>query len=177
MNRFEKRLTAVHRAIGIAEEYEAAYGLPLQIEARDLTDIGMDVFGRPQQLRPEAAGAWQVMRRCAEEDGVVLQVVSAFRSIERQTAIIQRKLDSGQTLEEILSVCAAPGYSEHHSGLAVDITTTGCEPLAAAFEATDAFRWLKGLARSFGFSLSYPKGNRFGVSYEPWHWAYRGLSV
>ena len=73
-------------------------------------------------------------------------------------------------MEQILRVSAAPGYSEHHSGRAVDVTTPGCAPLTGEFESTAAFAWLAAHARDFGFVLTYPRDNRYGVIYEPWHW-------
>jgi D-alanyl-D-alanine carboxypeptidase len=63
--------------------------------------------------------------------------------VEKQKEIIQKKLDSGSNIEEILKLCAAPGYSEHHSGRALDLTVHGCKPLAEEFDKTEAFSWLK----------------------------------
>ena len=63
--------------------------------------------------------------------------------IERQTEIIQKKLDSGQRISDILSVNAVPGYSERHFGRALDLNTAGCKPVTEMFEATDAFNWLE----------------------------------
>jgi len=76
-------------------------------------------------------------------------------------------------LEVIFCASAPPGYSEHHSGRALDVTTPGATPLQEEFEGTPAFAWLSKNAASFGFALSYPRGNRHGFMYEPWHWCYR----
>jgi D-alanyl-D-alanine carboxypeptidase len=114
------------------------------------------------------------LRAAAQRDGVRLHIVSAFRSIERQADIIRRKLQTGIPLDQVLAVLAPPGYSEHHSGRAVDIATPGCPPLEVAFENTDAFKWLFQRAYSFGLSLSFPRGNPFGYVYEPWHWRFGG---
>jgi len=103
---------------------------------------------------------------------VELQIVSAFRSIEYQLGILQRKLDRGQTIAQILRVSAAPGYSEHHSGRALDITTPGFAALEEEFENSPAFAWLKKNGRRFGFRLSYPRRNPHGIAYEPWHWCF-----
>ena len=77
-------------------------------------------------------------------------------------------------MEAILKVSAAPGYSEHHSGCAIDVTTPGYKALEEPFETSPAFKWLSDNAEKFDFSLSYPQNNPHGVAYEPWHWAWKG---
>ena len=47
------------------------------------------------------------------------------------------------------------------------------EALTEEFERTPAFNWLNRRAKEFGFHLTYPRNNRFGVIYEPWHWTFR----
>jgi zinc D-Ala-D-Ala carboxypeptidase len=69
-------------------------------------------------------------------------------------------------------VNAAPGYSEHHAGRAIDVATPSSRPLEQEFESTDAFRWLAAHADAFGFRLSFPRDNRHGIAYEPWHYCY-----
>src|SRR3546814_14809475 len=82
------------------------------------------------------------MHDAAAIDGVELLLISAFRSIEFQAALVRDKLARGITIDEILMVNAPPGYSEHHSGRAIDIGARGIAPLAEAFEVTPAFAWL-----------------------------------
>ena len=71
---------------------------------------------------------------------------------------------------------APPGYSEHHTGLALDIGDLDHPEtdVEVSFEETPAFEWLKNNADRFGFELSFPVGNPQGVSYEPWHWRFVG---
>lgn len=76
-------------------------------------------------------------------------------------------------MQEILNVNAAPGYSEHHGGRALDIGTPGEPPAEESFEHTPAFAWLTRHAGDFGFVMSYPRGNPHGIVYEPWHWYHR----
>jgi len=172
MLEFKERIRRIHRNLGIPESYESVHSLILHIEEQDLVGIETDIFGRPQRLAPTAANTWMAMKEHAQQEGVVLNIVSAFRSVDKQTELIQRKLDSGLPMSEILKVCAAPGYSEHHTGRAIDLTSLGCEPLSEMFDTTEAFRWLKVNAQLHSFKLSYPKGNKLGIAYEPWHWAY-----
>ena len=110
----------------------------------------------------------------ASDNGIKLQILSIFRSYEYQEGLIQRHLDTGKTIEQTVKKVALPGYSEHHTGLAIDFTTPEEDGLVTeAFENTKAFRWLKENANSFGFYMSYPKDNPWGMVYEPWHWRFR----
>ena len=72
----------------------------------------------------------------------MLEAISGYRSHDYQLGIFERKLARGQTVQQILTVNAAPGYSEHHSGNALDIGTPGEPPAEESFEATAAFAWL-----------------------------------
>jgi len=171
---YEDKIRRVLAELGIDEARIARKCLPFCTEPSDLVVAEADANGREYLLVPAAARAWQAMKRAAAEDGVVMELVSAFRSVERQAEIIRAKLDRGMAIDTILTLSAPPGYSEHHTGRAIDVNTPGCEPTEEPFEHTDAFRWLARRADGFGFSLSYPRGNALGFIYEPWHWCYRG---
>lgn len=159
-------------ARGVPRNYGRTHHLPLQREPARLVSIGRDIHDREQWLQPQAARALAIMRDAAERDCIILQTVSAFRSIEYQLGIIERKLAHGQSMDEILRVSAAPGYSEHHTGRCVDLTTLGFAALEEEFERSPAFAWLRTNAPRFGFAMSYPRGNRHGIAYEPWHWCW-----
>jgi D-alanyl-D-alanine carboxypeptidase len=171
--RYLKRIVALHDSLGIPGDYGATRLIPIQMEAGGLVSIGPDIYQREQRLVPTAATAWRAMRESASAEGVELQVVSAYRSVDYQEGILRRKLEKGQAMEEILQVSAAPGYSEHHTGRAVDITTPGYPVLEEEFEGSEAFAWLTESAGGFGFQMSFPRGNPHGVAYEPWHWAWQ----
>jgi D-alanyl-D-alanine carboxypeptidase len=143
-----------------------------QEEARELASVGETPDGRPVRLTPEAALAWTAMRDAAAADGVTLVPVSGFRSIARQEEIFRAKLERGETIEAVLATIAAPGYSEHHTGRAIDIAVPGLLQLTEDFAGTPAFRWLEAHARTYGFTLSYPRGNAHGFRFEPWHWCH-----
>lgn len=160
-------------ALGVPRDYGRTRGLRRQREPARLASIGCDIHGRQQWLQPRAARAWLRMHGRAAHDGVTLQAVSAFRSIEYQLGILERKLARGMAMHDILRVSAAPGYSEHHSGRCLDLTTPGFTPLEETFEKSPAFAWLQRHAAAHHFSLSYPRGNRHGIAYEPWHWCWQ----
>jgi D-alanyl-D-alanine carboxypeptidase len=159
--------------IGIPSDYAKSRGLLLQVEATRLVSIGKGPEGGEIELTPEAADAWARMKNAASIAGIPLVAISGFRTVKRQEEIIRAKLSAGQTIESILETVAAPGYSEHHTGRAIDIGLPGEEPLTEDFGGTSAYRWLEANAGSFGFFLSYPRGNPHGISYEPWHWCCR----
>ena len=173
---FLERVKRIHAQLGIPDDYADNSGLPLCSEPAQLVQAERDYYGRPQRLEANAFRAWSEMKTAAAEAGVALHLISAFRDIDYQCGLILKKLDQGQTIEEILRVNAAPGFSEHHTGRAIDIGTTGCDALVEDFENTEAFQWLSQHATEFGFSLSYPHGNPLGISYEPWHWCYKNDS-
>ena len=155
--------------------YEAR--MPRHAEAADLVSVGRDTSGRDALLAPSAARAWRLMQESARRDGMELLMVSAFRPVERQRAIVAGKLARGESLEQILRVSAYPGHSEHHTGRAADIGAPGSADLTERFEGTREFAWLVQNAGRFGFSLTYPKGNAHVVGYEPWHWCHAGAGT
>lgn len=143
-----------------------------------LVVVQVDEDGREHELVAEAATAWQEMKEAATSDlgdGCGLLLVSAYRSVERQAEIVRRKFLRGIGVEEIFAVSAPPGFSEHHTGRAVDISTPGYAALEEEFEQSKAFAWLVEHAEKFGFSMTYGRGNAYGYLYEPWHWCFREL--
>ena len=160
------------RRVGLAEDYGERSGLSLVAEPGVLSYAGRDRYQRPLWLTDGAARAWRAMQAAALQHGVMLQAISGYRSHDYQLGIFQRKLARGQSVDEILTVNAAPGYSEHHGGNALDIGTPGEPAAEESFEHTPAFEWLGEHAGRFGFSMSYPRNNRHGIVYEPWHWLY-----
>lgn len=161
----------VHDELGIPADYGAGGLPPYFAEATELADAGPNLMGRPQSLIPLALQRWQQMAATAEDDGVRLLMVSGFRSFDYQASLVRQKLAKGQSIDEILTVNAAPGFSQHHTGAAIDIAAPGSRPLTEAFEGSPAFAWLGERANEFGFVMSYPRGNPEGFVYEPWHWA------
>lgn len=168
-------LTALWAELGVPRNYGAARNLTLQTEADSTTlvAVALKEDGVPILLTPPAVVAWVEMRRAAAEAGLTLIPVSGFRSIARQTAIVREHLAAGRTLDDILRLVAAPGYSEHHTGRAVDVTAPDDLPLEEGFAQTTAFAWLSRNAANYGFTLSFPRHNPHGIAYEPWHWLWQ----
>lgn len=169
---YQQRITDTLKELGIPGSFLAHYHLPMHLECEDLVSIGLDMFDREQRMERHAASQWHAMAAAARADAVTLLMISAFRSFDYQRKIIERKLAEGQTLEQITRASALPGYSEHHTGQAVDIGAPNSEPLVEEFETTAAFQWLSRRGHEFGFSMSYPRNNPFGIMFEPWHWKF-----
>ncbi|MEX0963676.1 MAG: M15 family metallopeptidase [Pseudohongiellaceae bacterium] len=167
-------LAQLHESLGIPQDYGETCKLPLCAEPEELVDTELDFYQRPQRLTPAAFSAWAAMREAANSQGISVFLISAFRGYQYQHGLIAAKLQKGQCIEDILRVNAAPGYSEHHSGRAVDLGTLGCDALSEEFENTKLYQWLVENADAYGFCLSYPRNNPHEIDFEPWHWCYRG---
>jgi len=171
--RYQQQILAILKQLGIQQDYGIQHKLPIQTPPKQLVDAGKDCFDRPQQLTATTLRAWRKMLNLADSDGIKLEMVSGYRDWRYQTEIIQRKLAKRQSISNILKVSAAPGFSEHHTGRAIDVNTPGCRVLETDFADTDAYDWLTTHAKRFGFIESYPKDNIHGISWEPWHWCFQ----
>ena len=150
-----------------------------------------DTLGHKEiQLDARAASALKAMILCMRAEGIRdAFVTSAYRSYAYQKNLFQwyiqkemeadRSLTKAQAQEKVLTYSAAPGTSEHQSGLCVDFMTTTMRDLDETFEQTAAFSWLEENACQFGFILRYPKGKEdvTGYKYEPWHYRYVGREL
>ncbi|MGB3536204.1 MAG: M15 family metallopeptidase [Microcoleaceae cyanobacterium] len=129
------------------------------------------------KLQPEAAEAFLKMSDAARAKGINLVPISGFRTLaDQEYLFFGIKAQRGQNASKRAEVSAPPGYSEHHTGYAIDIGDRD-QPdthLSVDFEQTKAFQWLAENAAFHSFELSFPEGNTQGVSYEPWHWRYVG---
>ncbi|WP_413162611.1 D-alanyl-D-alanine carboxypeptidase family protein [Capilliphycus salinus ALCB114379] len=129
------------------------------------------------KLRIAAAQAYLEMAEAARRDNIRLVPISGFRTItDQEYLFFEVKAQRGQNASKRAEVSAPPGYSEHHTGYAIDIGDADYPDthLEVTFEKTTAFQWLSENAAFYSFELSFPQDNPQGVSYEPWHWRYVG---
>jgi D-alanyl-D-alanine carboxypeptidase len=129
------------------------------------------------KLRANAAAKFKEMQASARASGVILVPISGFRSVSQQEYLFfQIKEQRAQVTTKRAEVSAPPGYSEHHTGYAIDIGDGNAPAtnLSQSFEKTSAYQWLAKNAPKYSFELSFTPDNLQGVSYEPWHWRYVG---
>jgi D-alanyl-D-alanine carboxypeptidase len=148
----------------------------------DLVDLRGDIpnpYGYP--LRQEAADALASMADAATaEIGQQLVAQSGYRAYDIQEIVYNRYVAQLGTAGADLT-SARPGYSEHQTGMAIDILATGsgCSLDGPCFGDTTAGQWLTANAYRFGYLLSYPadKTPVTGYEYEPWHFRYIGVDL
>jgi zinc D-Ala-D-Ala carboxypeptidase len=129
------------------------------------------------RLHKNAAFAYNDMVAAAQADGISLSPLSGFRSVKEQESVFfDVKQARSQTASDRANVSAPPGHSEHHTGYAIDIGDGNAPSvnLSPDFENTAAFKWLETNAVKYSFEMSFPKDNKQGVTYEPWHWRFVG---
>ena len=165
-------INEVNRGLGIQADYAAKHNLVPLPEGKHLVQVQRDVYGRKVEMVAPAAAALKRMFAAAARDGVKLETVSAFRSVAYQTGLIRRKLKRGMSIQKALTINAVPGYSEHQTGCAIDLTAPGVPAADGSFANSKAFAWLQRHGAQFGFHLSFPPDNKYGYEYEPWHWRY-----
>ena len=116
------------------------------------------------------------MAKDASKKNLNIIAISAYRSYEYQNTLYNNyvKIDSKKKAD---TYSARPGYSEHQTGLAVDIYNGDLD--YNNFEQTKEFEWMQENAHKYGFILRYPKDKveQTGYQYESWHYRYVGINV
>ena len=117
------------------------------------------------------------MWHAANNEGIYLMISSAYRSYQEQETVYNNYKDSyGEDYAN--EIAAKPGYSEHQTGLAIDIFSK-TNSNRKTFKDSDAAHWLVNNAYKYGFILRYPedKVDLTGYSYESWHFRYVGPEI
>ncbi len=152
------------------------YSLPDKYAPDDVV-VMTNLYAYPNNsIRKDVYDAFKEMAKAAKEENITLIVNSSYRTYESQKRIYSEYEDKkGKAYAD--SVAARPNFSEHQTGLALDIFTPGAG--MNNFENTDAFKWLINNSYKYGFILRYPKDkeNLTGYSYESWHYRYLGKDL
>lgn len=127
-------------------------------------------------LVKEAKDMLEKLIAAAKEDGLNIRVTSAYRSYSYQVNLYNNYVKTdGEKLADTYS--ARPGYSEHQTGLVVDVTRSFDN--FNNFENTEEYKWMLEHASDYGFILRYPKDKEEITTYtfEAWHYRYVGVDL
>lgn len=146
-------------------------------EPNEITSISLSYSYGNNKVSKETNDAYIEMAKAAKNNGIQLMANSTYRTYKRQDEIYKDFYYS-KGISYADKYAARAGYSEHQTGLAIDIFTTG-NSTTSNFEESDAFKWLSTNAHKFGFILRYPKGKEYltGYNYESWHYRYLGINT
>jgi D-alanyl-D-alanine carboxypeptidase len=172
------------------------YRLRCQADENALVTVGRNTLQEPVWT------AWRNMQAAALEEGIRLELVSAYRSVDRQRQIFLRELgnlsrqhrkgdftteeiaagEADALIEEVLRYSSLPGFSKHHSGYTIDISDPSSGVAFTDFAQTQGFLWISSQnylnAKRFGFIPSYPEGAvGQGPEPEPWEYVWVGLEI
>lgn len=138
-------------------------------------------------LEVQACRQCEMMLADAQNDGVKLKIISAYRTREYQKMLWEQSVadkilegySHSQAEKEVQKTLAVPGHSEHNAGLAIDFGRPESDDVEDDFFRSEQARWLCKNAQRFGFILRYPrlKEHITGISYEPWHYRYVGTEA
>lgn len=190
----KKFLVLVNKKNTVGTDYEP--------DAVGRVDAEYTSGGKTVELQKDVVVAAEALVREMRECGIAnVSITSGYRTYAYQQTLFNRYFEEekaahpswsdSQIREEVLSYSAAPGSSEHQTGLCVDLITTEMEglwnygsetpnnPYDKGFAETAAFEWLQNNAHKFGFILRYPedKTSVTGYSYESWHYRFVGVAA
>lgn len=152
------------------------YYLDENYEPQDLINIDSNYQVGGKKLTSDAAKAFNQMAQSAKQQGYTIRAVSTYRSFSYQKTLYTNYANKdGKIKADTYS--ARAGYSEHQTGLAVDIDNANLS--YTSFGKTKEFEWMKENAYKYGFILRYTEENEFITGYknEPWHYRYVGIDI
>ena len=143
---------------------------------KDLIDIDTKYSKQGMKLVKVAKEAFEELSEDALKEDMNIIAMSSYRSYEYQVNLYNNyvKKDGKEAAD---TYSARPGFSEHQTGLAIDVYNKK-EPYTN-FEQTNEFKWMQDNAYKYGFILRFPKEkeNETGYQYESWHYRYVGKEI
>lgn len=159
-----------------------------EIDANQLTEVAPG-----EKLDKRVVGEYQKMKDAAKKVGIVITEISGYRSIADQQVVFNEKFQrmkaQGMTDQEAkaatMTDMTEPGYSEHHTGLAMDVVDESWLASGPAWTLSEDYgktaggKWLAEHSKEYGFVIRYPanKTDLTKITYEPWHLRYVGQEV
>lgn len=168
-----KKATNLNETTLLVNKY---YYLTEDYVPENLEEISLSYARSGMQLVHEAKEAFETLSEEAKKEGMNIIAMSSYRSYEYQVDLYNRYVETdGKEAADTYS--ARAGYSEHQTGLAVDVYNK--ELPYTSFEQTEEFTWMQENAYKYGFILRFPKDkvNITGYQYESWHYRYIGEEV
>ena len=161
----------------------------------ELTGKGdLKLVGTSTKLQPEVFKQFKKMQKAALKNGIKIQIVSGYRSYNRQLQIWNAKFDSylskgfspKETVYKIIEYSTIPGTSRHHWGTDIDIIDANVKLPSKILNKVNytkkgvyykLHKWMLQNAYRYGFYLVYDHiPARKGFNYEPWHYSYKKLA-
>lgn len=161
----EVNLILVNENYGLSKDYK-----PKELVIPDIL-FTSDISREEKHVDKRIVEDLENLINSARKEGIILLGNSGYRSYETQNKIYKKRVKSeGEEMAE--AYVAKPGFSEHQTGLAIDITNEENFLTQGSREAI----WLEENCHKFGFIIRYPYGKEdiTGIAYEPWHIRYVG---
>lgn len=142
----------------------------------NLEDISTNYSRSGMRLVSSAKDAFETLAEQALKDNKKVIAMSSYRSYQYQVNLYNRYV-ANEGVNAADTYSARPGYSEHQTGLCVDVYDGVID--YTNFEKSDSYNWMMDNAYKYGFILRYPKGkeNITGYQYESWHYRYVGKKI
>jgi D-alanyl-D-alanine carboxypeptidase len=152
------------------------YYLGSDYEPKNLTLINSKYTSDKRYMEKDAAEAFEKMASDANKEGYTIRAISTYRSYDYQTQLYNRYAQKDGK-EKADTYSARAGYSEHQTGLAVDVDNK--QLTYTNFGKAKEFNWMKENAYKYGFILRYTKEYEpiTGYKDEPWHYRYVGIEI
>lgn len=142
----------------------------------------INYFNEDCKVEKEALEMFNELKESLLEENIIIGLDSCYRSIDDQQNI-WNEFQEKYGLDYVKKYVAVPGYSEHHTGLAIDIMlekdgkeVSGNDEM---LKEVEIFKYIHKKLSDFGFILRYPLGKEeiTGYGYEPWHLRYIGDKI
>ena len=158
----------------VVELVDAQNTLPEEIELNDDNSyLKTDVF----KVEKKALDAFRALQADLEKEGIIILLDSTYRPVSRQEEL-WKEFEEKYGLEYTRKYVAVPGYSEHHTALAIDVCIIKDGVIINDNDQMTAekeiFAKIHEKLADYGFILRYPEGREdvTGYGYEPWHFRY-----
>lgn len=168
-----KRAKNLNRSYILVNKYNY---LPNNYVPKNLETIDLDYARSGMKLVNYAKEAFENMAKDAKKENYRIIAMSSYRSYDYQTILYDSYVEEDGK-EKADTYSGRPGFSEHQTGLAIDIYN-GKENYTN-FEKTKEFKWMQKHAHEYGFILRFPKDKEkeTGYKYESWHYRYVGKNI